>query len=78
MNIDAVCRQLVCCRDDHHPSTYCVLQTKVGVKKGIDPSSYIIRVNPFGQDTDATSTTFYKSFISDGQIWNSYCGAAMH
>lgn len=69
---------LVCCRDDHHPSTYCVLQTKVGLKKGINPSSYIIRVNPFGQDTDATSTTFYKSFISDGQIWNSYCGAAMH
>ncbi|KAI8100329.1 hypothetical protein M9435_006813 [Picochlorum sp. BPE23] len=54
------------------------IPTKVGIKKGINPRSYIIRVNPFGSDTDATSTTFYKSFISDGQIWNSYCGAAMH
>eukprot|EP00890_Picochlorum_soloecismus_P003506 jgi/Picsp_1/4156/NSC_01665-R1_---NA--- len=52
--------------------------TKVGIKKGIKPTDYIIRVNPFGADTDAFSTTFYKSLISDGQVWNGYCGAAMH
>lgn len=56
----------------------CCLQTKVGIKKGIKPTDYIIRVNPFGADKDAFSTTFYKSFISDGQVWNGYCGAAMH
>lgn len=52
--------------------------TKTGIKKGIDPSSYIIRVNPFGADTDSTSNTFFKSWIENGQIKNSYCGAAMH
>lgn len=52
--------------------------TKTGVKKGIDPSSYILRVNPFGADTDSTSNTFFKSWIENGQIKNSYCGAAMH
>lgn len=52
--------------------------TKTGVKKGIDPSSYILRINPFGADTDSTSNTFYKSWISNGQIKNAMCGAAMH
>jgi hypothetical protein len=55
------------------------IPTKVGMKKGISPDAYMLRVNPFGSpETDYTSKTFYKAMIQNGQIYNSYCGAAMH
>lgn len=55
------------------------IPTHVGMKRGIPADSYIMRINPYGSpDTDYTSKTFYKGFIQNGALYNSYCGSAMH
>jgi len=56
-----------------------LVQTKAGRNTfKLKKTDMVLRVNPYGYKTDATSDLFYKALIRNGKVYRGYCGRTGH